>query len=43
MIPRSLGLSAPEGSDVYEFLFTVKSRPEYLARYLIYLVRTMST
>jgi len=32
MIPRSLGLSAPEGSDVYEFLFTVKSRPSILGK-----------
>lgn len=32
VIPRSLGISSPEGKDVYEFFIIVKSRPSILGK-----------
>jgi len=32
MVPRSLGVSSPEGRDVYEFFLTVESRPSILGK-----------
>lgn len=32
MIPRSLGISSPEGKDVFEFFIIVKSRPSVLGK-----------